>query len=630
MKLREVSRRVPGRIGRRAGVTQAGPLVIGIIVALAPVFSGCASRSPAEAENREIRLTQDGVVKLYPRISPDGAWIAYSAVTSQSNGAVAVFVLPRQGGTARKVSPDSISAIPMTWSTDAATIYCRSFEGRDVYQIGLDGSVRRIDPGDPFARMVAISPDGQTRLLIKFNQDNRDLGIVENGGPFKFVALTPAWEQEAVTGPGPGEITVVSTPSYQAPTSTISVWSPKTGTFTPLPLPEGQKSSPAWSSDGKTLAFCYRRDGKSDVWLYDAKNARSAQITDEPEDSDAPTWTPDGDWLAICRSTKISHIYVGDPMKEGRRQLTEGADYDIGPEVSPDGKWVAFIRKFAGGEQRGKSALCVVPTAGGPVRQLDLKGVAIPGKAIDALAWSPDSRQIAFSGSEGAAKTDIYRVGRDDEGLARVTVEPGDEIEPRWSPDGKYITYTRVGGGQARVAIVPSSGGLPRFVSPEGVLSEGGMVSPHSDRIVFATFRTDGSAELWMAPIEAPEKRTMLVKSKLMVWPVYWSHDGKDVLFVRGSGTNYEMVERATDTGSETRIGRHVMLPSGKDMFTVLSPEGAKYKDLYYPGGIVVADGQDRSDLFLIRARMPVKPTALYMREDRFLCSGFVGLAGCF
>src|SRR5204862_2050505 len=95
MKLRDVSRRVSGRSGRRAGVTQAGPLVIGIIVALAPIFSGCASRSPAEAENREIRLTQDGVVKYSPRLSPDGAWIAYSAVTSQGNGAVAVYVLPR-------------------------------------------------------------------------------------------------------------------------------------------------------------------------------------------------------------------------------------------------------------------------------------------------------------------------------------------------------------------------------------------------------------------------------------------------------------------------------------------------------------------------------------------------------
>jgi hypothetical protein len=72
------------------------------------------------------------------------------------------------------------------------------------------------------------------------------------------------------------------------------------------------------------------------------------------------------------------------------------------------------------------------------------------------------------------------------------------------------------------------------------------------------------------------------------------------------------------------------MLPSGKDMYHVLLPAGARYADLLYPGGIVLADGQDRSDLFLIRARMPDKPTALYMREDRFLCSGFVGLAGCF
>src|SRR5689334_7629024 len=128
------------------------------------------------------------------------------------------------------------------------------------------------------------------------------------------------------------------------------------------------------------LAFCYRRDGKSDVWLYDTKNARSAAITNEVEDSGAPTWAPSGDWLAICRSTKISHIYVGDPKKEGRRAITEGPDYDFSPEVSPDGRWVAFTRKYAGGEQRGKVALCVVPTSGGEVRALDLKGIALPDR----------------------------------------------------------------------------------------------------------------------------------------------------------------------------------------------------------------------------------------------------------
>src|SRR5262249_18072188 len=159
----------PGRrIGWRAGVTQAGPLVIGIIVALAPIFSGCASRSPAEAENREIRLTQDGTVKLAPRFSPDGQWIAYASVTGGEN-AVAVYVIPARGGAARKLSPDSVSALPLCWSADAASIYCQGLEGRDIYQIGLDGSVRHIDAGDLLARMTAISPDGQTRLLRKFN-----------------------------------------------------------------------------------------------------------------------------------------------------------------------------------------------------------------------------------------------------------------------------------------------------------------------------------------------------------------------------------------------------------------------------------------------------------------------------
>jgi Tol biopolymer transport system component len=630
MRLREMSGRVPDhRFGWRAGVTLAGPLAVVIVAAVAPMMTGCAGRSPAEAENREIRLTQDGVVKYSPRFSPDGAWIAYAAVTSEGSGALAVYVIPKQGGEPRKISPDTVSAYPLSWSGDGSGVYCRSLEGRTVYQIGIDGTTHVIDPGDPFARTAAISPDGQTKLLLKFNQDNRDLGIVEPGAAFKFVAVTPVWEEEAILGPGAGEITVVSTPSYQAQASTISIWSPKTRSFSALPLPEGQKYQPAWSADGRLLAYCYRREGQADVWLFDAKNGRSAPLTDDPEDSGSPSWEPGGEWLTFCRSTKISHIYVGNPKKEGRRQITEGPDYDFAPSVSPDGRWVAFMRKFAGGDERGKTVLCIVPISGGPVRQLDLKGLSLPGKAMG-VTWSPDAREFAFQASEGTARMDIYRIGRDGEGLARVTVDPGDEIEPRWSPDGNFISYTRVGGGQTRVVIVPAKGGLPRVMSPEGVLSEGGTVSPRSDRMVFSTFRTDGTSELWMAPLDAPDKATLLVKSKVTVWPECWSRDGKEVLQMRGQGTSWQVVAHSVDGGTETTVGRSVMLPSGKDMFAELSPEGAKFESLVYPGGIVVADGQDRSDLFLIRARMPDKPTALYLREDRFLCSGFVGLAGCF
>ena len=629
MMRHEVLRRTRGRRWR-AGVTLAGPLATGIVLTIQPLISGCASRSPAEAENREIRLTQDGLVKYAPHFSPDGASLVYAARHGEGAGALGVYVVPRKGGEPRRISPDSLSIYPLGWSDDGGAIYCRSIEGRNIYRVGLDGSMRTLDSGDPFSRVVSVSPDGRTFLLLKFNKDNRDLGIVEAGSPFRFVAETPVWEEDAVFGPAAGEITVVSTASYQAQASTISIWSPKTHSFSALPLPEGQKFQPAWSADGRMLAYCYRHEGQGDVWLYDAKSGRSAPLTDDAEDSGSPSWEPGGEWLAFCRSMKISHIFVGHPKHEGRRQLTEGPDYDHGPAVSPDGRWVAFTRKLAAGESRGKALLCVVPQPGGPVRTIDLKGLLLPAKEMEALAWSPDSREIAFSASAGAGRMDIYRVGRDGQGLARVTIEPGDEIEPCWSPDGRFISYTRVGGGETRIAMVPWTGGLPRPVSAAGVLSEGGLVSPHSDRVVYVSFPSDGTTQLWMARLEKPEKRTLLMTSKLIVWPVRWTPDGKEILLERGRGTSWEILAWSLDSGVETKIGQSMMLPSGKDMFAELSPDGEKYRDLYYPGGIVVADGQDRSDLYLIRARMPDKPSALYLREDRFLCSGFVGLAGCF
>src|SRR5262249_4071066 len=141
--------RMPGRrAGWRAGVTVAGPLATGIALAVAPLLSGCASRSPAEAENREIRLTRDGTVKYAPRFSPDGASLAYAAVTGVGAGALCVYVVPRTGGEPRKISPDSVSAVPLGWSQDGAAVLCRNLEGRAVYRIGLDGSIRSLDPGD--------------------------------------------------------------------------------------------------------------------------------------------------------------------------------------------------------------------------------------------------------------------------------------------------------------------------------------------------------------------------------------------------------------------------------------------------------------------------------------------------
>ena len=455
---------------RRLTLRSGAPIVLGLLL-LGLVFTlkltGCAGRSPAEAESRDTRVTHDQVFKYKPLFSPDGVSIAYTGRSSPEQEAFAIFVVPRDGGEAKKLSPDSLALFALAWSADGKGLYARGDHADKLYYIGLDGSVRLARSADALSGFVNVSADGDTMLMVKFNKDNRDLGIKMAGGALELLAATPAWEADAVFGPGPGEITAVSTPSYEAPVTTISTWSPQTRSYTALPLPEGRAYDPAWSRDGRFLAYSFLRAGQSDLWIYDAKTARAEQVTDEPEDEGCANWSKDGQWLLFCRSSKPSHLFSGEPGQSERRQISDGPALDYAPIVSPDGGWLVFLRRTpATASTKDAPVACVMPVAGGPVRELDLGDVNLIGKSSDAASWSPDSRELAFQGTEGSGKTDIYRIGRDGQGLARVTVAPGDDVAPRWSPDGRYISYTQAGDGRTEGQGVPPSGGLPALSLP--------------------------------------------------------------------------------------------------------------------------------------------------------------------
>jgi TolB protein len=618
MDTRIVTKSRPGRV---ATLRAAAPLAwLLLLVALAATLklTGCARNSPAEADIREVRVTNDGVGKHSVRFSPDGQWIAYGAKVSPEKGIFGVFIIPRAGGEPKRISPDTLGAYPIEWTSDGTGVFCRSLDGQIVYHIALDGSARVASRGEPLTRLTAISADGTTELLLRFNRDNRDVGIRHAGGKFEFLANTPEWEEDASFGPGPGEVTAVSLPSYQASSSKISIWSPNTRAFSALPLPDGQNFQPAWSPDGRLMAFSSQRDGQWDVWVYEAGTTRTARLTDDPEDVSCPRWSPDGEWLAFCRSTRSSHIYAGDPRKPGQRQLTSGPARDNTATVSPDGKWIAFVRRAASGNggQHGPQ-LCVMPVTGGDVKVLDLKSVALPSKIGEGgIAWSADSRELAINANEGAAKMDIYRIGRDGRGLARVTVEPSDECDPRWSPDGRHIVFTRAGGGETGVAVVPSNGGLPIDVSPKGELGESGVWSPGSDRLAYVTIPDDGSFQIWVAPLATPEKRMRVLTSKDVAWPLFWSRDGNEIILARGKSPDWYFSACSVPRGTETKIAWEASLPSGNGMYPELAPAGEKYRDLFYPGGIVLADGKENSDIYMIRARDIVKSRLLTSRGE--------------
>jgi len=586
----------------RGTLTLWPTLTVAVLVSLIGMkLSGCAGRSDANGGHAELRLTGDEALKSSPRFSPDGAWIAYAA--RGATGAFTVNVIASSGGAPRRITPDSLSLVPYGWAADGRSVFCREAESPKLYRVGIDGTVQVLDPGQALTRRIAISADGKTEVLSIFNKDNRDLALRLPGAKPAYLAETPAWEEDATFGPRPGEVTVVSAPSYLAPVNTVSIWSPTNRAFTPIPLPEGRKGEPEWTPDGSLLAYTMVSGGQLDLWTYDPATSRAAPIVEGPEDTSSPTWSPDGQRLAFVRSMRTSHLFAGAPEDPARRQLTEGPDRDYAPLTSPDGQWIAFLRRPAQGSHAGGVRLCVMPARGGEVKELDLKGLALPMAGNQSFAWSNDGRQLAFNASDGASKMDIYRVGRDGSGLARVTVEAGEEVEPQWSPDGRWLSYTQAGSGRLEVVVVPAQGGLPRVLTPPGEKCEAGVWSPGSDRMACVHYRSDAKFEIWIAPVADPGRRRLLTSDETVIWPMYWIREGDAILAMQHEGRNWSLVEISAADGTRRRVGRADQLPSGKDMVWRLLPGNESIARLLYPAGIIVSDGQDRSDLYLIRPR---------------------------
>src|SRR4029450_7227783 len=71
----------------------------------------------------------------------------------------------------------------------------------------------------------------------------------------------------------------------------------------------------------------------------------------------------------------------------------------------------------------------------------------LPPQAVPTPSWSPDGRQLVFSGGKGGL-TDLYIVDRDGRNLRRLTNDRNGDNQPQWSPDGRTIAFVSDRGPQ--------------------------------------------------------------------------------------------------------------------------------------------------------------------------------------
>ena len=191
-----------------------------------------------------------------------------------------------------------------------------------------------------------------------------------------------------------------------------------------------------WSPDQRSIAYEACRNAKCQIHLMEiSTNMRRHahhQLTFDGDQNEWPAWSPNGKWIAFTSErAEDTDIYKMDVDGENVKQLTKkGGCYE--PAWSPDSRWIAFV---------SHGTLFVMDAEGGNVRHLGEAGTVFIN-----CTWSPDGKQIAFITAGLEDGRVIYRIDVidvDGQNTRQLTKsEEGTVIrELVWSPSGKWIAY---------------------------------------------------------------------------------------------------------------------------------------------------------------------------------------------
>lgn len=204
-----------------------------------------------------------------------------------------------------------------------------------------------------------------------------------------------------------------------------------------------EDSEPAWSPDGKRLAFTRTTDGRRSFQIYvmRANGSRVRRITRGRFDYD-PAWSPDGKWIAYRANGVLRIVH---PDGTGGRVIPTRTPTDIGwPAWAPGGQISYSYYWYV---PQDWPAACRQPGSGcGYVISSRLDGSqrrrVVHGRDAH---WSPDGRTIVYTGPDGGVYT------APGQGGAGRTLGRGYLAE--WSRDGKQIVYARMGNTPAEDSV---------------------------------------------------------------------------------------------------------------------------------------------------------------------------------
>ena len=328
----------------------------------------------------------DSLGDLGPSLSPDGKQLGFVRSGSRSYGDLDVWVQPVEHGEARRVTSGENDVFwSLGWTPDSAEV---------VFAAGTPGSSlsfrARLTGGEP----QPLSGLGQNAVISSIR-----------GTRMVYAQFTVP----------PGEI-------WRAPGRAASL--PRHAPAR-LIASSASENNPAYSPDGRRIAFQSERSGVENIWACDSDGSNPVQLTSFESHSGTPRWSPDGRQL-VFDSLEAGdwNVYVIDAQGGIPRRLTREPSADSRGTWSHDGRWVYFAS-----DRSGRTEIWKVGSEGG-----------------EAVQVTRDGGVYALESSDGES---LYYSKAEDAGIWRVPISGGEEAElvpgpiawPNWalSRSGLYF-----------------------------------------------------------------------------------------------------------------------------------------------------------------------------------------------
>lgn len=472
---------------------------------------------------------------------------------------------------AKPAAPSSPVSIRGDWRAFVAALAIAA----GVVTLVLAWSLRRESPSGASARAAAQEEGARGTAAMRF----------------RLITSVPGVESAPSLSPDAALVAYAAVPAGQRHTA-ILVQTTDPSAPRQLSRPEdADDSAPAWSPDGREIAFLRIAPGVDCRILVMPANGGAERTVGTCDPRNAPTfdWSHDGRALVFgSRGTPTGGVGLRLlDLASGEWHLFDYAatpqDLDFAPRYSPDGRWIVFVRNSPVGD------LWRIPAIGGRAQRLTHLRADIRG-----WDWTPDGRGIVLSRWSGS-ESRLLRLDLASGVLRDLGVNDG--VEPTIAARAPALAFSEVRNyfGIHRVSL-RRDGPAPERLFPSSGRDRLPVIAPDEHQLVFTSDRT-GDFGLWWSDLRRPESLRLIdglrPESRL---PPDWSRDSRRLL-VLGEGRQ--------------GAGLYEVTPASGRIVYLDSPEREIIQALYVPGEdsrLLVLAGTDQGQLHLCLYDRSVRP----------------------